>query len=308
MKHLRRICLFMGISVLSIVLIYSCQKDNISNTQIPEGQQRVRIRLSDNPVNFDAVNVDIQRVEVQVLPDSCRNNDDDDDDDGPGWNNGWGNGCHHDRHGDRDNDNYSCAVWDTLDIRPGVYNLLDLTNGADTLLASGLTVAGKIKKIRLTLGTSNSVMIDSVNYPLSLWNGYDRITIKLKGEDIDEISPSDLQLWLDFDAGRSIVKISNNRFVLKPYLRIWIPDLTASIKGKVLPNAAEAVVAAIADGDTLIAIPERRDGRFKIRGLKGSTADLFINATANGYKDTTITGISLQAGRETDIGTIQLHQ
>lgn len=308
MKHLRRICLFAGISILSVLLIYSCQKEGTGNSQIPEGQQRVRIRLSDNPVNFDAVNVDIQRVEVLVVPDSCRGRGNDNDDDGPGWNNGWGNGCHHDHHGDGDDDNSRCAVWDTLDIRPGVYNLLNLTNGADTLLASGITVSGTIKKLRLTLGTNNSVVIDSVSYPLSLWNGYDRITIKVKGEDIHEISPADLQLWLDFDAGRSIVKVSNNRFVLKPYLRIWLPDLTATIKGKVLPKEAKAVIAAIANGDTLIAIPERNDGRFKIRGLKGSTADLFINATAGGYRDTTITGITLEAGRDKDVGTITLRQ
>ena len=38
----------------------------------------------------------------------------------------------------------------------GVYNLLDLSNGADTLLATGLTLQGRINKIKLVLGNSNS--------------------------------------------------------------------------------------------------------------------------------------------------------
>lgn len=290
------------ISGLLLSFLFSCQKE-ATDQSIPEGQQRIRIRLSDGPVNYDAVNVDILRVEVLVAPDSCRNRSDEDDDDDDRGGRGDGD-CHYDN--DRDgHHNYRCMVWDTLDIRPGIYNLLDLSNGADTLLASGITVAGQIKKIRLTLGTNNSVVIDSVQYPLRLWNSYNRVTINVRGEDIEEIRPGDLQIWLDFDAGRSIVRLQNNQFVLKSYLRIWLPPQTAAIKGKVLPDRADAVVSVIANNDTLVAFPNS-DGWFKIRGIRGSTADVFINATANGYRDTTLTGVAIQAGRETDIGTIQL--
>jgi len=288
MRSIHRICLVLGIVLIPILILISCKKEKSSDT-IPDGQQRVRIRLSDNPVPYQAVYVDIQQVLVQVIPDSCR---------GRGDHNG--NDCY-------DDDEYRCSVWDTLDIRPGVYNLLDLSNGADTLLASGLTLNGRINKIRLVLGNSNSVMIDSVSYPLTLWNNDHSITIQVKGHDIIEITPNDLQLWLDFDAGGSIVRVSNNHFVLKPRLRIWVPAQTSSIKGKVLPGSAHAIVSAIANGDTLIAIPGH-DGRFKIRGLMGTSADVFINATANNYRDTTITNITLQRGAETDIGTVQLHQ
>jgi len=288
MRIKTRICLLLGIVLIPILILFSCRKDKSADT-IPEGQQRVRIRLSDNPVPYQAVYVDIQQVLVQIIPDSCR---------GRGDRNG--NDCF-------DDDEYRCSVWDTLDIRPGVYNLLDLSNGTDTLLASGLTLDGRINKLKLVLGNSNSVMIDSVSYPLTLWNNNHNIIIQVKGHDIVEITPNDLQLWLDFDAGGSIVRVSNNHFVLKPRLRIWVPAQTSSIKGKVLPGNAHAIVSAIANGDTLIAIPNH-DGRFKIRGLTGTSAEVFINATANGYQDTTLANITLQRGGETDIGTVQLHQ
>jgi hypothetical protein len=187
-----------------------------------------------------------------------------------------------------------------------VYNLLNLSNGTDTLLANGLTLDGRINKIKLVLGTNNSVVIDSVSYPLSLWNNSKTVTIKVRGADVDELTPTDLQLWLDFDAGGSIVKVSRNKFVLKPKIKLFVPDKTAGISGKVLPKEAKAVVAAISNGDTLIAIPYHHNGYFKIRGMTSATADIFINATAGGYKDTTITGVSLQPGKTTDIGTIQL--
>ncbi len=287
-------------TMILIALFYSCQKEITKN--IPAGQQRVQIRLSDDPVHFDAVYVDIRRVEVLVVADSCRRGDSDNEEDDRD------DSCYHDHDGDRDHEDFQCAVWDTLDIRAGIYNLLDLSNGADTILASGFTVAGRIKKIRLTLGTQNSVVIDSISYPLHLWNNNNRVTISVRGEDIDQVSPGDFQIWLDFDAGQSIVRLFNNHFVLKPLLRIWLPPQTASIRGKVLPRSADAVVSAIAGGDTLIAFPDDDDGHFKIRGLRGATADLFINATSGGYQDTTITGLTLQRGMETDVGTIHLHQ
>ena len=295
MKHSRSLILVSFLVLMFIIFYTSCQKEkNISGT-IPQGQQRVSIRLSDNPVNFDAVNVDIQAVEVQVIPDSCQGRHHDDED--------------NDGEDDHDhNRDASCSVWDTLDIHPGVYNLLDLANGSDTILANGLTITGKISKIRLTLGDQNSVVIDSVSYPLTLWNNNHHMTIKVKGEDVDMINPNDLQFWLDFDAGRSIVRIRDNNFVLKPYLRVWLPAHTASISGHVLPDSASSVVAAIFNGDTLVAIPKPDDGFFKIRGITSTSADVFINATTNGYMDTTITGVQLSVGKDTDIGTVQLHQ
>src|SRR5689334_17843453 len=137
MRQVHRLCLFLGIILIPILIVISCKKEK-ADANIPAGQQRVRIRLSDNPVNFQAVYVNIQQVVVQVIPDSCR---------GRGDRNG--NDCY-------DDDEYQCSVWDTLDIRPGIYNLLDLSNGADTLLASGLTLNGRINKIKLVLGDNNS--------------------------------------------------------------------------------------------------------------------------------------------------------
>ncbi len=289
MKKLLRLGLASSLVLFCLLIIHSCQKEKNATAPIAEGQQRLRIYLTDNPVRYDAVYVDIQQVIIQVIPDSCQGRDDNNND------------CF-------DDNEFRCSVWDTLAIRPGVYNLLNLSNGTDTLLANGLTLAGRVNKIKLVLGNNNSVVIDSVSYPLTLHNNNHSIVLQVKGADIDAISSNDLQLWLDFDAGGSIVKVSNNRFVLKPKIKIFVPDLTAGIRGKVLPGQANAVVSAITAGDTLIAIPDRRSGAFKIRGLSGSTANVFINATAGNYKDTALGSVALRAGKDTDVGTIQLHQ
>src|SRR5678816_3868167 len=122
MKHSRSLILVVLLAFVFLIFYTSCQKEANSSANIPQGQQRVSIRLSDNPVNFDAVNVDILAVEVQVIPDSCQGRHHDDED--------------NDGEDDHDhNRDASCSVWDTLDIHPGVYNLLDLANGSDTILA-----------------------------------------------------------------------------------------------------------------------------------------------------------------------------
>lgn len=312
MKTTRKLFLAFGLFISLIIIYSSCQKD----IDLPDGQQSLKIFMTDNPVPFDAVFVDIQRVEVQVIPDSCRSRDDDDDDDDGDNDNHDGDDDDEDEDDDEDgrgnhdgdDDEEHCFVWDTLHIRPGVYNLLDFSNGADTLLASGYTPAGRIKKIRITLGDNNSVVIDSVSYPLELYRNRHHVIINVHHDDVIEISPGNFHLFLDFDACKSIIRIDNNRFVLRPRLRLFVPGRTATIEGRVIPDAARAVVAAYANGDTLVAIPEHDDGEFKIRGLRGNSADVFINATANGYRDTTITGVPLTPGRETDIGTIRLRQ
>ena len=293
MKTIRSLYLALGIIICFVLLMVSCQKE--LGNRAPAGEQRVKIYLMDDPVPYGAVNVDIQQVIVQVIPDSCLGRHEDDED----WD---------EDHDDWCNDNeYRCSVWDTLNIRAGVYNLLNLSNGVDTILANGFTISGRINRIKLVIGNNNSVVIDNVSYPLTLWDNIHTVNVAVKGADVDHITPGDLQVWLDFDAGASIVKVSDNHFVLKPYIKLFIPAQTASIQGKVLPSMAKAIVAAIANGDTLVAIPHD-DGYFKIRGLKGSSADLFINATANGYMDSTLTGIPLTKGKETDVGIIQLHQ
>lgn len=286
----------------SSVLYVSCKKEASAGS---DGQQQVRVFLTDDPAAFEAVNVDIRTVEVWTVPDSCKNRDDDHDDHG-GHSGSDDHGDHSgsDDHGDHDN---SCGGWDTLEIRSGVYNLLTLSNGTDTLLASGFTATGTIKKIRITLGDNNSVVFDGVSYPLTVVNGHHQIVIQSKGDDVDILSGGRRQLWLDFDAGRSIIRLRHNQFVLQPRINMFTPARTAGIEGRVQPAEAGAIVSAIAGTDTLTAFP-KKDGSFRIRGISAASADLFINATKGGYADTTLHAVSLHAGKETNVGTIGLHK
>lgn len=290
----------------------SCKKEGSSESIAP-GKNKLSVFITDNPVNFQHVFIDIQAVEVKVDTCSKTSNteiEDDDDDHGSGDDHG---GDDHSGSGHDDNDDHgggnnssddTCEVWQTISVTPGVYDLLQFRNGVDTLLAQGLLPKGKIKAIRLTLGTRNSVVIDSVTYPLMLQKN--KVVIKI--DHAIEVGNSNFQLNLDFDLGRSVIEISGNRFQLNPCIKSFDENKSGRIEGRVAPKDAKAVVTAFGDKDTLVAIPDNEDGEFKIRGIRSTKVNLVIDATANGYKDTTIQNINVAAGREVKLGTVTLHK
>ncbi len=81
-----------------------------------------------------------------------------------------------------------------MQINAGIYDLLKFRNGIDAMLANGSISKGEIKAIRLTLGNNNSVVIDSVSYPLQLKEN-NKVIIKL--EDVEKTDDRNFKLNLD---------------------------------------------------------------------------------------------------------------
>ena len=212
-----------------------------------------------------------------------------------------------DENGDDDHEHSDrYGKWDTLTIRPGVYNVMKFRNGIDTLLGTANLPSGKIKKIRLTLGSNNAVVVNGVSHPLNLLPGTNNYSyVKLDDEDHDEVTPTQSSLWLDFDVCQSI-RSYNGQYYLKPVLKPFGVNHYGSIEGKVLPSAAKAFVQAHNATDSSTAMPDS-DGEYKIRGLRSGTYNVTFKGS-NGYKDTTVTNLMVRDGQETHVPTITLHQ
>jgi hypothetical protein len=54
-----------------------------------------------------------------------------------------------------------------LNVKSGIYNLLNFSNGLDTLIAIGTLNIATVQQIRLILGLNNSVVVNNVSHPLS---------------------------------------------------------------------------------------------------------------------------------------------
>jgi hypothetical protein len=162
------------ITVIVAILFVACSKDNADQSTT------LKVRLTDNPLNADEVNVDIQQVRVKFSDDSLQ---------------GWAN----------------------LDTRAGVYDLLELQNGVDTLLAMGTIPTNVVKEIRFVLGANNSIKVNGVLFPLTIPSGSES-GLKLKMN--KRLNGTLDSLLIDFDAAMSIHQTGAGVYQLKPVLKI----------------------------------------------------------------------------------------
>ena len=153
-----------------------------SKTDKNAGTSNLSVRLTDAPTAFEEVNVDIREVRVKFSDDSLSSNG-----------------------------------WVTLNTFPGIYRLLDLQNGVDTLLATGAFPFQTVKEIRFILGPNNTIKDAGVVYPLTVPSGSES-GLKLKiSKDLNETLET---IIIDFDAALSVKKEGTGDYKLRPVLRI----------------------------------------------------------------------------------------
>ncbi len=142
-------------------------------------QATLRIRLTDGPGDFQQVNVDIREIRVKTSQDT--------------------------------------GQWLLLQTNVGIYNLLDFQNGIDTLIAVGPVPTVTLKEVRFILGPNNSVMVDSIVYPLTTPSAQES-GLKVK---IDKDLALDINTFvLDFDAAQSVKIQGNGVYKLHPVIRL----------------------------------------------------------------------------------------
>ena len=286
MKTQKIITSITAVFIAAALFLSACQKDAATTQNlVPAGKQNVSIYMNDDPANYYKVLVDIQQVEVKIDTGSYSHDDDfyEADDDNDDDNNG------HDRYGQ----------WDTLNVKPGVYDLLQLRNGVDTLIASGFPLAGKIGKIRITLGNNSTVFTNSTtSFPLLICNNKRYAYVKTHSNAIDTLPGGIIKLRIDFDIAKSI-KYKDGAYCLKPNIKAYSDKNTGSIEGKIFPKDVMANVMVFNNTDTAYAMPWQ-EGKYKIKGLKRGIYAIKFAAVLP-YLDTTITGIIVNRGMETKV-------
>ena len=160
---------------LGTLVFVACSKDNDDRTTT------VKIRMTDNPVVAEEVNVDLQQIRVKF------------------------------------NDGDSLTTWADLTTTAGVYTLLGLQNGVDTLVAVGTIPTNIVKEIRFVLGSNNTIKVAGVTYPLSIPSGSES-GLKIKVNQTLDVGLD--SLLIDFDAALSIHQTGTGDYQLKPVLKI----------------------------------------------------------------------------------------
>lgn len=262
-----------------ILVAASCSDTILSGTG--GGKASVNFLLTDAPGDYQEVNIDVQGLEIHYTPSFQDTSEADSAEDGR---------------------------WIELPVEPMIVDLLELQNGVDTLLASAELDPGTYQELRLILGEENTVMVDSVIHDLKVPSGQQTgFKIKFK-EELNE--GENLDVVVDFDAGRSVHKAGRSgMYILKPVLKAFVEnggeEDTGSLTGIVEPREADPDIFAVMDEDTSSTRPDST-GNFLFRGLEAGTYRLSIQAGNDQYSDTTLTGIAIEEGEETDVGTIEL--
>src|SRR5215204_1072524 len=143
------------------------------------GESTLRVRLTDAPADYQEVNIDLKAINVKLSDDS--------------------------------------AAWVALDAIPGIYNLLGLQNGVDTLIGTKTFSKSTVKEIRLVLGPNNTIKVNDAVFPLIVPSGSESgLKIKIN----KKLTASIETLIIDFDAALSIHEEGTGDYTLRPVLKI----------------------------------------------------------------------------------------
>ena len=243
-----------------VAIVYSACKKETVETVTYEGT--LQVRLTDAPAVYDSVIVEIVGVEVHSSP-----------------TNGW----------------ISINV-----PNPGRYDLLQYSNGLDTLIATSTLPAGNVSQIRLILGANNTVTKNGVTYPLVIPSGSESgLKLQIHKEIIGGTTNVVL---LDFDANRSVVEQGNGVFHLKPVIHCVTIGIDGSISGSTSP-VFQGIAYAFLGSDTF-STTINSSGNFLIGGVPAGVYTVCIIPDTI-YQDTCFSNVVVGADSLTDLGLIQ---
>lgn len=268
-----------------ITLIAASCSDISTSTSGPQNSKaHMNVHLTDAPANYQEVNIDVQGLRIHYTPSSSDTVSPDPEKDGK---------------------------WIDLPVEPMTVNLLDLQNGVDTLLASAELEPGFYQELRLMLGDDNNVVVDSMTHYLKVPSGQSsgyKVKFNTELEEGEE-----LDVTIDFDASRSVHKAGKSgKYILKPVLKAFVSEgddmETGSIAGMIEPYEAAPNIIALMEGDTAATTTPDTTGAFLLQGLEEGIYDLSIEPENENYMDAEVNDVSVEAGEQTDVGTITLEE
>ena len=251
-RYLLLTCVFVT-GLISIIATGGGGSGSVGIVDGDDGTGTLSIRMTDKVTDdFQAVYVTIQEVSVHTSVDEQNAGEEQE------------NG---------ENEGEETGSWEVIGEPKETYNLLDLVNGVLKTLGVGELEAGHYTQIRLLLGEENDggdnilneqhpeeyanyVVTNSGEYKeLKVASGY-QTGIKLN-HGIDIESGVITELVLDFDAEKSIMKIGNGEYKLKPTIKVIDAEVSSTISGIVTDDAEEdpnpiegALVTAQVYGDS----------------------------------------------------------
>src|SRR6185312_6259756 len=216
--------------------------------------------------------------------------------------------------------------WVKLNVHAGIYNLLTLSNGKDTLLANGIVAAGNVSQIRLLIGsTANTVMVNGSIYPLVTPSAQETgVKLNVNSSLVTGVT---YNFTIDFDAGMSVVAEGNGTYSLKPVIRAVVaPSTSGTIKGAISPSISQAAIIAVSsdlgaasaqadeqwnENETIVtdsasSFSIAGSGNFELSGLASGVYQVTISPLPP-LTAVTVSNVTVTSGQVTEMGTVTIH-
>jgi hypothetical protein len=251
--------------LLTLLLLVSCEKDknNSAGNNNLPDKAAFSVKMVDSPGSYDAVNIDVLSLKA----------------------------------------NYN-GQWVEFPLEsPGIFNLLDFTNGNSLILIGDTALLpGTITEIRLLLGESNTVVVDGISHDLQTPSGQSSgYKVKMEPQALE--AGRTYVMVIDFDVNRSIHQTGNGKYMLKPVVQGFLENAVGQIEGVVMPPYGALYVQAYNLTDTVGTIIDTVSGQFLITTVMPGTFNVVFLANA-GFQDTTVTGVPVVAGQITLMDTV----
>ena len=219
------------------------------------------VRMTDAPGNYQQVNVDVIGVEFTMSSSAIVN----------------------------------------LNVKPGIYDLIKLTNGIDVIIATADLPAGKLSQVRLILGTNNTVKVDNIVYPLTTPSAMQSgLKINVNATLVAGVA---YDLLLDFDANESIVVTGVGDYKLKPVIKSIDVATSGSISGSIVTSASLPASVKAFDGINTYSTYTDANGNFLLRGVSAGTYTVLITPSSV-FTVKTYTNVIVTVGNLKTLGSI----
>lgn len=244
-------------------MVFGISLNSCSSDSDSSGKYAYKVKMTDAPGPYDEVNIDLQAVEVIG----------------------------------------SNGQTITLNTTAGMYNLLELSNGISTVIATSALGDVKASQIRLLLGTNNTVKLNGISYPLDTPSA-DQTGLKINVSQtlLENVENT---ILIDFDANTSIVETGAGTYKLKPVLRTIVASTSGSIKGTISSVGSKAMVSATSASNVVYTSTVNAAGQFQISGLPAGTYT-FTATPKLPALPVTQTNVTVTADVSTNIGMVSL--
>ncbi len=166
-----------------ITTLFTVGCKEMNETGKTPGTGTLNVHLTDFPAEYTAVLVDVQKLLINISE-------------------------------DEEQDGWQEMVLDTI----GQINLLDYTDGNSILLTEEELPVGQIAQMRMILGPNNEIVVDEDTLDLKTPSAQ-QSGLKFKINATIEEGKT-YELFLDFDAEKSVVSKGNGTYSLKPVITV----------------------------------------------------------------------------------------